>query len=109
MTTPDGEGAAGAPIDGPRTPASRPAAPPASLDKPPIPTKTKSQNIHVAPAVLDAARKNNEELLRDLRTSLGGLTEAEAEEREATTGPNEVAQERKQGWLVRVLKIIRNP
>jgi len=31
------------------------------------------------------------------------------EERARTTGPNEVAQERKQGWPVRVLKIIRNP
>ena len=69
----------------------------------------KNQNIRVSPAVLDAARKNNEELLPDLRTSLGGLTEAEAEERERTTGPNEVAQEKKQGWPVRVLKIIRNP
>jgi P-type Mg2+ transporter len=109
MTTPDGDGAAGASIDDARTPGSKPAMPPASPDKPPIPTKTKNQNIHVAPAVLDAARKNNEELLRDLRTSLGGLTEAEAEEREHTAGPNEVAQERKQGWIVRVLKIIRNP
>ena len=28
-----------------------------------------------------------------------GLTEAEAEERARTAGPNEIAQERKQGWL----------
>ena len=48
-------------------------------------------------------------MLRDLRTSLDGLTQAEAEQRARTTGPNEIAQERKQGWLVRVLKIIRNP
>jgi Mg2+-importing ATPase len=74
-----------------------------------IPTKTKDENIHVSPAVLDAARKEVEELLRDLRTSLGGLTQTEAEERARTTGPNEVAQERKQGWPIRVLKIIRNP
>ena len=40
---------------------------------------------------------------------MGGLTQAEAEERARTTGPNEVAQERKQGWPVRLLKIIRNP
>ena len=44
-----------------------------------------------------------------MRTSLGGLTQAEAEERARTAGPNEIAQERKQGWPVRVLKIIRNP
>ena len=41
--------------------------------------------------------------------SLNGLTQAEAEERARTAGPNEVAQERKQGWPIRVLKIIRNP
>jgi len=83
--------------------------PQARSNEPPIPTKTKNQHIHVSPAVLDTARKDGEDLLRDLRTSLGGLTQAEAEERARTTGPNEVAQERKQGWLIRILKIIRNP
>ena len=39
----------------------------------------------------------------------GGLTQTEAEERARTVGPNEVAQERRQGWPVRLLKIIRNP
>ena len=43
------------------------------------------------------------------RQSLAGLTQAEAEEGARKTGPNEVAQERKQSWLVRVLRIIRNP
>ena len=44
-----------------------------------------------------------------MRTSLRGLPQAEAEERARTTDLNEVAQERKQGWPVRLLKIIRNP
>jgi Mg2+-importing ATPase len=83
-----------------------PASPPI---QPPIPTKSKKQNIRVSPAVLDAARKGEEELLRDLRTSPSGLTEAEAEERTRAVGPNEVAQERKQDWFSRILKIIRNP
>jgi Mg2+-importing ATPase len=59
--------------------------------------------------VLDAARKSQEDLLRDLRTSLNGLAQTEAEERARATGPNEVAQERKQGWILRFLKITRNP
>jgi P-type Mg2+ transporter len=109
MTTPDADGKAGASIDDARTLGPKLATPPPHLDKALIPTKTKNQNIRVSPAVLNAARKNNDELLRDLQTSPGGLTEAEAEERERTTGPNEVAQERKQSWSVRVLKIIRNP
>jgi Mg2+-importing ATPase len=73
------------------------------------PTSRKAQVIHVAPAVLDAASKDAEAVLRDLRTSPAGLTQAEADERARDTGPNEIAQERKQGWPTRVLKIIRNP
>jgi hypothetical protein len=45
----------------------------------------------------------------DLRTSLNGLAQAEAEERARAIGPNEIAQERKRGGLIRVLTIIRNP
>jgi P-type Mg2+ transporter len=108
MTTPNTDNTAGPLVDA-GTAGSKLAGPPARPNEPPIPTKTKNQNIRVSPAVLDAARKGGEELLRDLRTSLGGLTQTEAEERARTTGPNEVAQERKQGWPVRVLKIIRNP
>jgi P-type Mg2+ transporter len=109
MTTSDADSTLGALVDDAGTAGSRLAGPPAHPNEPPIPTKPKNQNIRVSPAVLDAARKDGDELLRDLRTSLGGLTQAESEERARTTGPNEVAQERKQGWPVRVLKIIRNP
>jgi P-type Mg2+ transporter len=70
---------------------------------------TKQQNIRVAPAVLDAARKDGEALLRDLRTSIAGLTQAEAEERARAEGLNEIAQERKQGGLIRLLRMMRNP
>ncbi len=83
--------------------------PPAHPDEPSIPKNAKSKSIQVSPAVLDAARKGSEELLRDLRTAPGGLTQAEAEERARSIGPNEVAQEKPQGWPVRLLKIIRNP
>jgi Mg2+-importing ATPase len=40
---------------------------------------------------------------------LGGLTQNLAEERAAGSGPNEIAQEKQQGWAVRLLKIVRNP
>ena len=89
--------------------ASKPPRASLGPNEPPIPTKTKNENIRVSAAVLDAARKGGQELLRDLRTSLSGLTQAEAEERARTAGPNEIAQERKQGWPIRVLKIVRNP
>jgi Mg2+-importing ATPase len=69
----------------------------------------KGKNIQVSPAVLDAARTPDEELLLKLQTVSSGLTEAAAEERVRTVGPNEVAQEKPQTWPIRLLKIIRNP
>jgi P-type Mg2+ transporter len=92
-----------------KTAVSEPAGPASPPIRTPTPTKKKNQEIHVSRAVLDAARKDSEELLKDLRTSPQGLTEAEAQERARTTGPNEVAQERKKGWFIRLLKITRNP
>ena len=109
MTTPDANRTVGPLVDDAGTTGSKLAVSPTRSHEPPIPAKTKNLNIHVSPEVLDAARKDGDELVRELRTSLAGLTQAEAEQREGTAGPNEVAQERKQGWPVRVLKIIRNP
>src|SRR6202166_2240053 len=107
MTTPEADRATGALADAPAgAPNSAPAAPPVA---PPLRAPSKKQAIHVSPAVLDAARKDADQLLRDLRTSLAGLAEADAEERARTAGPNEVAQERKQGWFLRLLKMTRNP
>jgi len=71
--------------------------------------KAKAETIRVSPAVVDAAHKEGDELLLSLRTTAGGLTQTEAEERTRTTGPNEVAQERRQGWFIRLLKVLRNP
>jgi magnesium-transporting ATPase (P-type) len=79
------------------------------MDDPPIPKTAANKNIHVSPTALDAARKVGEELLRSLRTAATGLTEAEATVRARTAGPNEVAQEKPQGWPVRLMKIVRNP
>ena len=79
------------------------------LDVPPLLKNAANKNIHVSSAVLDAARKDGEELLRSLGTALGGLTQTEAEVRARSTGPNQVAQEKAQGWPGRLLKIIRNP
>ena len=84
-------------------------APPARQDEPKSHPKANNQNIRVSPAVIQAASKDGEELLLSLRTNPAGLTQSEAEERARVVGPNEVAQERQQGWFGRLLKIIRNP
>ena len=55
-------------------------APPAPPAEPPLHIKAKHENIRVSPAVLDAARKEGQELLQSLRTTAAGLTQSEAEE-----------------------------
>lgn len=111
MQQTDGDGTVGVAVDkaGLDSAAADVGVPAARPQESPPPAKTKHQNIRVAPAVLDAARKDGEALLRDLRTSLAGLAQAQAEERARTEGPNEIAQERKQGWPIRLFRIIRNP
>src|ERR1017187_9776804 len=109
MMKPDAENTAEALADAAGIASSKSAEPPVRPAKPPSPTNAKTENIRVSPAVIEAVGKDAATLLRDLRTSPDGLTQTEAEERARTTGPNEVAQERKQGWFVRLLKIIRNP
>ena len=76
MTTPDADSTAEALANSDGTVGSSLAVPPARPHQPPISTKGKNHNIQVSPAVLDAARKDGEELLRDLRTSLCGLRQA---------------------------------
>ena len=109
MTTADGESARTALANGGGTPGAKASTPPTQSAEPSSPAKAKKQNIRVSPAVVDAASKNGEQVLVDLRTSLNGLSEVDAEERARTAGPNEIAQERKQGWLLRLLKTTRNP
>ena len=109
MTAPDTNRAAEVPAEkgGPSGVGSAGTPPPP--DKSPIPAKSKDHNIRVSPAVLDAAGKDGDALLGSLHTAPEGLTQAEAEERERTGGPNEVAQERRRGWFIRLLIILRNP
>src|ERR1017187_1562091 len=85
------------------------APPPPEHPRVSLVARAKSQNIHVSPEVLEAAGKDGDELLGSLRTKASGLTQAEAEQRARTAGPNEVAQEKRQGWPIRLLLVIRNP
>jgi Mg2+-importing ATPase len=107
--TPDTSGAVEVPAEKAGLAGIDPAGPPPPPDKSPIPAKAKNSNIRVSPAVLDAAGKDGDELLRSLHTTPAGLTEADAEARARTAGPNEVAQQRPRGWFIRLLIILRNP
>jgi Mg2+-importing ATPase len=86
-----------------------PAGTPAASDKSSAAARAKNHNIRVSSAVLDAAAKDGDALLQSLHTTPAGLTQAEAEARARTAGPNEVAQERRRGWFIRLLIILRNP
>jgi len=57
----------------------------------------------------DAATGEIAEVLQRLNSSPAGLSEAEAAERLQGFGPNEVAQEEKHGWLLRLWVAVRNP
>jgi P-type Mg2+ transporter len=62
-----------------------------------------------AELVLDSATKDVAETLQRLKTSPNGLSEEEAAERLEVFGPNEVAYEKKDGWLYRLYTAARNP
>ncbi len=59
--------------------------------------------------MLAAAGKHGEELLQSLGSTEGGLSQREAETRQRRVGPNQVAQESQQGWMRRLLELMRNP
>src|ERR1035438_9000630 len=92
MTTPDPSHAVEKPAASPDPKAIQNNASAVGTQPPPvaspIPAKAKEHNIHVSPAVLDAAGKDGDALLQSLRTAPGGLTQAEAEERARTSGPD---------------------
>jgi Mg2+-importing ATPase len=109
MTTPDTNSAVEESAEKAGPAEVAPAGFPAGSDKSSTAARAKSHNIRVSSAVLDAAGKGGDALLQSLHTTPAGLTQAEAEARARTAGPNEVAQERRRGWFMRLLIILRNP
>ena len=75
----------------------------------PIPTKAKSKNIQVSPAVLDTAPTAPKSCCGTCELRPAALRRMSLETVRRTLGPNEVAQEKPQAWPIRVLRITRNP
>ena len=63
----------------------------------------------VSDELLEKARPNTETVLRELESRLDGLTQAEADSRLKQYGLNEIARERRQSALMRLLSNIKNP
>jgi Mg2+-importing ATPase len=108
-TTSDSNSTVEKPAANPSSGAAGSAMTPQPTEASPIAAKAKEHHIRVSPDVLDAAAKDGDELLRFLHSGLDGLTQSEAESRARTSGPNEVAQEHRRGWFIRLLIITRNP
>src|SRR5260370_17107903 len=69
----------------------------------------KAAGIGVSPLLLEAARREPDEVCKTLETTPAGLTQTEAEERLVRHGLNVVAQEKEHGWVWRLMMATRNP
>ncbi len=70
---------------------------------------TKGNNIQISKALADSARLDAAAVLEKLGTSQNGLTVLDVEARFEQYGPNEVAKEKHQTWLMRLIENIKNP
>src|ERR1039457_3670972 len=77
--------------------------------RPPVPTKKQANAIRVSPLLVESPHKSNDEVLALLTPAAAGLTQADAEERFGKYGPNEVAREKRHGWLWRVGTAVPKP
>ena len=63
----------------------------------------------VSDQLLEKARANSETVLRELASRLSGLSQAEADSRLKQYGLNEIAREKRQSALMRLLSNVKNP
>ncbi len=59
--------------------------------------------------LLEKARADSDTVLKELGSQLGGLSEAEAHSRMKQVGTNEIAREKRQSVLMRLLSNVKNP
>jgi Mg2+-importing ATPase len=59
--------------------------------------------------LLEKARADTDTVLKELLSQLDGLSEVEAATRLKQVGPNEIAREKRQSALMRLLDNVKNP
>jgi len=64
---------------------------------------------HVSEQLLEKARADTETVLRELESRFDGLSQAEADSRLKQYGLNEIAREKRQSALMRLLSNVKNP
>jgi Mg2+-importing ATPase len=72
----------------------------------PVPSGNGAQN---SAELLEKARADADTVLKELGSQLGGLTQSEANVRLKQIGTNEIAREKRQSALMRLLSNIKNP
>src|SRR5665811_201488 len=70
---------------------------------------TGENGAHVSDQLLEKARADTETVLRELESRLDGLSQAEADSRLKQYGLNEIAREKRQSALMRLLSNVKNP
>src|ERR1022692_2395073 len=70
---------------------------------------TGEKGAHVSDQLLEKARADTETVLRELESRLDGLSQAEADSRLKQYGLNEIAREKHQSALMRLLSNVKNP
>ena len=73
------------------------------------PSIARSSSARDSARLLEVARMEPSEAFKSLETSLSGLSFQAVAERQESFGPNEVAKEKHQSWLIRLLLTTRNP
>jgi P-type Mg2+ transporter len=67
------------------------------------------KGTEVSKELLEKARADTDTVLKELDSQLDGLSQAEADSRLKKYGPNEIAREKRQSGLMRLLSNIKNP
>ena len=70
---------------------------------------TGGNGAHVSDQLLEKARADTETVLKELESRLDGLSQAEADSRLKQYGLNEIAREKRQSALMRLLSNVKNP
>ena len=63
----------------------------------------------VSAELLEKSRQSIDTVLEELETGLDGLSQSEADSRLKKYGPNEIAREKRQSGLMRLLGNVKNP
>jgi Mg2+-importing ATPase len=80
------------------------------LNTPPPPRNLLSGNgAHDSVQLLETARTDTDAVLKELGSQLSGLSDAEADSRLKQFGTNEIARQKRQSALMRLLSNIKNP